>query len=472
MILQDNNRYSITEEEMSELKLFNLRLSDLLSSNNSIFILSTHGDSIKNAIKNKEYIVSIERENNLWKASTGNIVGFIGKGNQKLTITSRFCKTSSNSCDYFLHYLLSKVFAFNLNQLNSSVKDNYFLNLLFCIFPKFLNDALLQGVYKKYQVKSFNNDKFRGSVQLSKHLNCNIPNSGKIAYRYSELSFDNEVTQLIRHTIEYIKTKQLGKFFLNQSHVTRDNVMAIINATPSYKLQDRVKIIKKSVKLHYHPYYTNYIILQKLCYAILQNENIIYSENNNSFYGLLIDMSWLWEEYLATLLLPLEFKHPMNLKGKNKLFFGRKISNFDFSFQKNTDDYLHLNFNTFLHYPDFYYDKELINYPIILDAKYKKYSNKETLTPSPEDVNQMLTYLYGLMGKLAILIIPGDLYKGTLSAYYLSGWGLVSQARLIVKEFLVCDSFATDEDCLSSFQKSEENFIDFIRKAKKYVENT
>ena len=313
MILQDNTRCRITEEDVSELKPFNLQLSDLSSSNNSIFILSSHSDSIKNAINNKEYIVSIERENNLWRASTGNIVGFIGKGNKKLTITSRFCKTPPSSCDYFLYYLLSKVFAFNLNRLNHSFKNDRFLDLLFCIFPKFLNDALIQGVYKKYQVKNFNDNKPRGAVQLSKHLNCNIPNNGKIAYQYSELSLDNEITQLIRHTIEYLKTKQLGRILLNQCQVTRNNVMVIINATPSYKSQDRLKIIKNSGVIHFHPYYTNYFVLQKLCHAILRNENIIYSESDNSFYGLLIDMSWLWEEYLATLLLPLEFKHPMNL---------------------------------------------------------------------------------------------------------------------------------------------------------------
>lgn len=455
MILQDNTRCRITEEDVSELKPFNLRLSDLSSSNKPIFILSSHSDSIKNAINNKEYIVSIEQEDNSWFASTGNIVGFIGKGNKKLTITSRFCKTSPSSCDYFLHYLLSKVFAFNLNQLNSSVKDNYFLNLLFCLFPKFLNDALLQGIYKKYQVKNFNDNKFRGTVQLSKYLNRNIPNNGKISYQYSELSFDNEITQLIRHTIEYLKTKHLGRVLLNQSYVTRNNVFAIINATPSYKLQDRIKIIKNNGKIHFHPYYTNYFVLQKLCRAILLNENIIYSESDNSFYGLLIDMSWLWEEYIATLLTKLDFKHPINLSGCGGVRFGAKIEGE--SYEDNNSIFSFLSIKRF---PDFYWGLNT-DRTIIIDAKYKNYIDSDR-SLDRNDVNQMLAYLYGMKGKFAVILCPG--YSKNNFGYALSGWGRENNARLIVKNIELKDFFRDLQDCITFMHNSENKFVSFVKK--------
>ena len=72
---------------------------------------------------------------------SGNVMGFIGYGNERLIITSRF---ASDKNDYFFQYMLEKVMDFpNIVDLKTDVKheDRLFHFLLF-LFPYFLKQAL------------------------------------------------------------------------------------------------------------------------------------------------------------------------------------------------------------------------------------------------------------------------------------------------------------------------------------------
>ena len=244
--------------------------------------------------------------------TTNNVVGFIGKSNTDIRIHSRFA--SSNDNDFFLYYMLEKVMAINTFSLSSSGKEPEVFDFLLFFFPRLLKDALSQGMYKKYVYHEYNDANIRGVVDVNRHIRLNIPANGKIAYRTREFSYDNPVTQLIRHTIEFIRRKQFGKAVLHNDPDTEGCVQQIIQATPTFQPQQRQAIINENLRPVVHPYYTKYAALQNLCLRILRYEKLSYgNDSNNKIHGLLIDAAWLWEEYLATILS--EFEHPRNKTG-------------------------------------------------------------------------------------------------------------------------------------------------------------
>ena len=233
--------------------------------------------------------------------TTNNVVGFIGKGNTDIRIHSRFA--SSNDNDFFLYYMLEKVMAINTFSLSSSGKEPEVFDFLLFFFPRLLKDALSQGMYKKYVYHEYNDANIRGVVDVNRHIRLNIPANGKIAYRTREFSYDNSVTQLIRHTIEFVRRKQFGKAVLHNDPDTEGCVQQIIQATPTFQPQQRQAIINENLRPVVHPYYTKYAALQNLCLRILRYEKLSYGNNsNNKIHGLLIDAAWLWEEYVGRVL--------------------------------------------------------------------------------------------------------------------------------------------------------------------------
>ena len=261
-------------------------------------------DEIKN-----QCIFQISEKNgkNIDSLTTGNVVGFIGKGNTHIRIHSRFSSDvnkGGNVNDYFLYYMLGRVMAANWFNLDtsSSAQDSAFDFLLF-FFPKLLKEALSQGMYKKYVYHEYNDANIRGVIDVNRHIRLNIPVNGKIAYRTREFCYDNPVTQLIRHTIEFIRRKSFGKSILHNDPDTEACVQQIIQATPTYQAQQRQAVITENLRPVIHPFYTKYTALQKLCLRILRHEKLSYGQaNDNKIHGILIDAAWLWEEYVGRIL--------------------------------------------------------------------------------------------------------------------------------------------------------------------------
>ena len=281
------------------------------------------------AIKD-QYIFQISEIDgeNIESITTGNIVGFIGKGKTDIRIHSRFSAIDKNNenkwkvkNDYFLYYMLEKVMAinlFDLKSLSSSDKDQVF-DLLIFFFPKLLKDALSQGLYKKYVYREYNDSNIRGVVDVNRHIRHNIPANGRIAYRTREYSYDNPMTQLIRHTIEFIRRKRIAKQILHNDPDTESFVQQIVQATPTFQAQKRQVVINMNLRPVVHPYYTKYAALQNLCLRILRYDKLSYeAANDKKIHGLLIDAAWLWEEYIAKVL----------SEGTNLMHYTRNNSNF------------------------------------------------------------------------------------------------------------------------------------------------
>lgn len=306
---------------------------------------------------------------------SGNVMGFIGYGNERLIIESRFSSTQE---DYFFEYLLDKVLDFpNIVNLESDAnQDSKLFNYLLFLFPYYLKTAMRKGLFKKYIRYRYNDSNVKGTIDIARHIEKNTPFTGSVAYSQREFSYDNSLMELLRHTIEFIKRKPYGSKILIK---VKDEVKLVIDATPSYELYDRQTIIEQNKKnMIRHAYYKEYLSLQRLCLLILRHQKHQIGSGARRIYGILFDGAWLWEEYINSLITDV-FYHPMNKrsKGAQRLF----------------------NRNIGLIYPDFI-GKNSRN-RIIADAKYKPVDNIAN-----KDYLQVLAYMIRFDAKTGYYLYP------------------------------------------------------------------
>ena len=330
--------------------------------------LEEYGDKI-----GKQYVFEVKEG----KLCTQNIMGFIGYRDTKVRIHSRFAQGND---DYFLHYMLQKVFSINLFDLKYHTDDESIFDFLIYLFPAFLKRAMRQGLYKEYQTREYNDANIRGRIDVARHIRENIPFAGKVAYSTRDYAYDNHVTQLIRHTIEFIANHQYGGSILQNDDLTKDAVSLIREATPTYSQNECRKVVNQNLRPLSHPYFSEYRHLQRLCVQILRYEEIKYGRNDDEIYGVLFDGAWLWEEYVNTILTDQGYIHPQNKirKGKISLFIDGSGTR----------------------YPDFYKDD------IVLDAKYKRYADMKLQHIDGDDLHQVITYMYIMAANHGGFIVP------------------------------------------------------------------
>ena len=397
------------------------RTLDNLSKEDNIFIFPNDLKNSPDLEKDQKIFETVNQE-----IKTGNVIGFLGCGQERLTISSRF---SDESNDHFLHYLLHKVLHINLTSLDVALsREDKLYQLLMYLFPKYLQAAIRKGLYKEYHRFSHNDSHVKGVIDVRNHLKKNLPFTGNIAYTTREFTYDNPLMQLVRHTIEYIKNqKSIGQGVLDNLLTSRENVAEIVRVTPSYKLADRAKIIRRNQsKPIRHAYFHEYRKLQELCLMILNQEKHGLGYQDQKIHGILFDVAWLWEEYVHTLL-PKDFIHPRN---KEKL---GGISVFSSQERKV--------------YPDFY-QEEL---KIVLDAKYKKLELTEKGI-NREDLFQLISYSYILKAEKAGLVFPSkdkvvDNEIGKLAGYgaLLKKWSIqIPQKSSYYSEF--CEMMENSEE--------------------------
>jgi len=171
------------------------------------------------------------------RIATGNIMGFIGVGKLRIKIRSRF---DVGRDDYLLHYMLQKVLSFNLFELNHNNEQEDVFDFIMFMFPYFLKAALRQGVYREYQHFKHNDTNLRGAIDISRHIARNIPFVGNIAYSTREYSRDNDMTELVRHTIEFMKTKKYGEsVWYDEEYYTISDIVKHLNITLDRFLREK-----------------------------------------------------------------------------------------------------------------------------------------------------------------------------------------------------------------------------------------
>ena len=306
---------------------------------------------------------------------SGNVMGFLGYGDERLVIESRF---STENHDFLFQYLLEHVLDFpNIVKFETdAIHNDKMFSLLLFLFPSYLASAMRKGLFKTYKYNEYNDGNVKGIINIEHHIRKNTPFVGKIAYTQREHTNNNFLMQLIRHTVEFIKRKPYGYKVLIK---VKDEVQKVIDATPDYEAKNIRKVLTENKKNTVsHAYYHEYRSLQRLCILILQNEKIQAGLGAGKVYGILFDGAWLWEEYINSLVNNI-FYHPMNK--------GRKGAQWLFAEGAG------------LVYPDFIGKNPRKR--MIADAKYKPADNIGN-----KDYLQVLAYMFRFDARKAFYFYP------------------------------------------------------------------
>ena len=363
--------------------------------------------------------------------TTGNVIGFIGIDNLQIKIKSRFDKGRD---DFFLHYMLQKVLSFNLFDLKHNDEQEDLFDFIMFIFPYLLKAAMNQGVYREYKNFKHNDSNIKGTIDIGRHIARNFPFVGNIAYATREYSHDNNMSELIRHTIEFMKTKRYGQLVLNIDRETIENVKIIIAHTPSYNKNERSSVISKNLRAKVHPYYTEYRPLQTLCLQILRMEEVKYGESSDEICGILFDGAWLWEEYVNTILSNHGFKHPENKLHKGGIYLFDEHSG--------------------IRYPDFYKDD------MVLDAKYKRLGSYDKVSKlDRNDIHQVMAYMTTLKVNRGGFVAPLEQKQSKVPTSHLKG----SAATLSIFGIEICKSATSYSDFCEKMGKMEDRFVESLK---------
>ena len=369
--IKDNSQQK--KEDFSEIKALTRKIADKTLEQlerEGVFVFPEIIEDAEDITREQMILQSV---NDNYRA--GNVMGFLGCGDERLIIESRFCGKKE---DFFFQYLLNRVLDFpNIISMETDAnQDTRLFNFLLFLFPYYLKTAMRKGLFKKYIRNEYNDENVKGTINIARHIEQNTPFTGNIAYSQREFSYDNSLMELIRHTIEFIKRKPYGNKLLVK---VKDEVRLVISSTPKYELYGLQKVIAQNKKAPVrHAYFREYRALQRLCLLILQHQKHQIGVGSRQIYGILFDGAWLWEEYINSLITDY-FYHPMNkgCKGAQWLFAG----------------------NAGLIYPDFI-SRDCEN-RIIADAKYKPVGNIGN-----RDYLQVLAYMFRFDAKKGYYLYP------------------------------------------------------------------
>lgn len=438
--LIDNSSKDLSESIKDSAEISLLReISDksLRELSNSEQII-TIPDTNRAELLSEQYVVSLDNRDIV---HTGNIVGFIGNDKASISITSRF---ANGETDLFIQYMLCRILQLNVTQFTHFSSNKGILNILPFLFPFYLKKALTQGIYKSYTQIQHNNSKPKGHIDIASHIKRNLLFNGSIAYSTRERIEDNHITQLIRHTIESLATDKIYKRILSIDRDTVNGINNIRNITPSFNHRDLLKILNVNRKPLVHPYFNCYTQLQKLCRLILEKRNGSYGNSSSKLNGILIDISWLWEEYLNEILKEICVVHPRNRVKKGAIYTANSVRiHPDLDFRKK---------NIWERYPDFYTGN------CVLDAKYK-FISKDTIDRN--DVHQMISYLYLMDKRHGAFISPSNACINEYEDYVLNGKG----GSLSILRMAIPQEYNSLTDFVNNINHSESNLLDFIKKS-------
>lgn len=373
---QPNHKYYVALDSEKEIR------NDIESISSVNKLMKEHKTIIvpKRDSFEKDTIIEIRNS----KIYTYNWVGVISTpiNNQRIEITSRF---DTGKKQYFLLYLLSSVYGVNIFNIdiNSEEESNYIIILIILFLNKII-EAYGDGVYKEYDRIEYNDYNFKSVVDINRHIKLNTPFMGKTAYKVREYTYDNEILCLMHQVLDYIKCNhcEVWDEYLNNEPILNEIVEVIYNATTSFKMNFNYVDTIKCRREITHPMFQNYEDARKLALMILnESGQNIFDNSEELSFSLVIDIAWLWEEFVAEKLLKkYNYKH---------LLTDGSVGSLEWSDKKYW-------------YPDFIERGEYKRISIF-DAKYKFWDwNKN------DDIHQLLSYLLISGGNKCGIIYPDN----------------------------------------------------------------
>ncbi len=204
---------------------------------------------------------------------------------------------------YFLSTMLTQSdLKFESRDVPSNEDDELFDFLLLFYFKERLQNACLKGFFRAYHRFEKNDDRLKGSIDISRHITENVGlRNGKIAYNYKEKSADNYLNHLVIATYYCLRRKHLEwtlKYI--DAEIELHNLITYLENCIGFPKYSDLNLISKNINAISHPYYTEYEDLRVVCLKILRYEGVsIFDGSSDSVCGILFYIPTLWEKYLA-----------------------------------------------------------------------------------------------------------------------------------------------------------------------------
>ena len=216
--------------------------------------------------------------------NTGNIIGYLKKGDYSIKISSRFG-------DNFLKYIISDADGFlEIQNYGGSDKEEGFEWLLIYLWKTKVKKAYRLGLPKKYIAKNEKLNRVRGAINPIDYFSSGSQ-SGLYQCDYREHSYNNEANRLIASAFHKIGNHE----FLRDATLLKN---AFYTATEGQKIS-RGELYK--VRHFTNPFYKEYNEVIDLSKLILKEELSDFGEQseNSAFF---FDVSMLFEYFVRKLL--------------------------------------------------------------------------------------------------------------------------------------------------------------------------
>ena len=372
-----------------------MTLGDLASlSNGALVDLSGSHLEEYNQDQGKKNLRFIEyHENNAgFRLDTSNLMGVLRFRDSKsgeavqVEILSRFDSGNNN---YFLNYLLSKALNVAVSSETVLAQNSSVLDLLLdVVFVKRFGDAARNGLLRQYRTYRNNDWNFKGRLDVSRHIRENLPLPHGIAYVKREINLDGPVNRMLLLAAKVVQHRRPDLFDGNDDAMDALRILRTEIADPGdIRTVLACRECRESIS---HPFYREiWDPLRQIARMILEEEKwqVFQEESEEEVSGVIFDGAWLWEEYLAAVLVQCGYGHCVR---------ERQCERDMFHSLKNE----HNENNVAPMYPDFV-RKEGDRYVALADAKYKRFLKRD-------DRLQMIAYSFIYDTKVVSIIYPPE----------------------------------------------------------------
>ena len=345
--------------------------------------------SFRNTINNDEpkLVYDVLKSGDICYIKTGLFVGYLTINGIKLEINTGYK-------DFFLRRMLNVAnniyFDNTTNKSGNEVSVDSFLNLILeYLFLTAFKNAFALGMPSLYKKRTETGLNIKGRIKLKRYISHDIFSVGKITYDLEEKQFDQDIIDVLFLAFNSIDIKNINKIIKNGEKYYKElKRMYSGHLITKSKLKSITN--KKSLK---NPMFSKYKIVLKYARYILEHKNIVLKDHESvhGISGFLLDISELWEVYLANLLKNRFVDYEVNSQVKLDLYEGT------FFERPNSPDII----------------MESTDKLAIIDAKFKSMSfeNKDV---DRSDLHQMHSYAgyYAIAKKdklrLTCLVYPSN----------------------------------------------------------------
>jgi len=215
--------------------------------------------------------------------TTGNLVGFVKRGDYSLKISSRFG-------DAFLKYIIADADGFlELENTGGESHDDGYEWLLAYLWNIKFKKAYRLGLPKAYITKNDRVSRVRGTIDVVDYFRNKT--SGKYLCSYREHSYDNPATSLFIKAYETVRKYS----FCDQ---TRSIYNAFLTAIQGVK-RSRQEILR--TPYFTNPFYSDYNVLIDLSKRVIRQQGSDFDSQHDSS-AFVFDVSMLFEYFIRKLL--------------------------------------------------------------------------------------------------------------------------------------------------------------------------